>query len=95
MSETEGELMIDYERAKRNGPKLKSALTRAQKVADPIERKDAVIAACRKAVKEWEVWGAWPDAWSRWQGALRDAVYAAQLAGATDGLALMTLDELV
>ena len=60
--------MINYALAKEQGPKLKAALTRAQK-------KDyaAVLQACKKAIAAWEVWGAWPDNWSRWQRALDDA----------------------
>ena len=73
--------MIDYERAKKNGPKIQSALTRAKNVSDPIKRKDAVIAACRKAVQEWNAWGAWPDGWALWQCALTDALRAAERAG--------------
>lgn len=61
---------IDYKLAKRNGPKLKAALTRAEKKGYP-----AVLIACREAVKEWERWGAWPDNWSRWQRALGDASF--------------------
>lgn len=62
---------IDYERAKRNGPKLKAKLTRALKVRHVgDDRRDAVIKACREAVAEWEHWGAWPDGWARWQSAL-------------------------
>ena len=72
---------IDYARAKSEAPGLKAALTRAQKIADPIKRKDAVTVACKKAVKAWEAWGAWPDAWSRWQCALDDALLAASYAG--------------
>lgn len=66
--------MIDYERAKKNGPRLKAALTRAKNVSDPIKRKVAVTDACRKAVQEWHEWGAWPDGWATWQVALREAV---------------------
>lgn len=61
---------IDYERAKRNGPGLKAALTRAEK-----KGYDAVVVACRAAVVEWDAWGAWPDNWSRWQRALGDAAF--------------------
>jgi hypothetical protein len=59
---------IDYALAKAEGPKLKAALTRAEKKGYA-----AVLAACRHAVSRWEVWGAWPDNWSRWQRALDDA----------------------
>jgi hypothetical protein len=53
---------------KRNGPKLKAALTRAQK-----KGYEAVLKACTEAVREWEQWGAWPDGWSLWQRAITDA----------------------
>ena len=59
---------INYELAKRQGPKLKAALTRAQK-----RDYDSVLLACRAAVQSWEVWGAWPDNWSHWQRAICDA----------------------
>lgn len=61
-------MAIDYELAKQQGPKLKAALTRATK-------KDyaAVLQACKDAIATWDVWGAWPDNWSRWQRALDDA----------------------
>jgi hypothetical protein len=52
----------------------KAALTRAVKSKD----KDKLIAACHKAVREWNAVGYWPDDWSRWQRALYDAnVFAA------------------
>lgn len=46
----------------------KSALTRAVNSGDP----NKVLAACRKAVAEWNE-NYWPDDWSRWQRALDDA----------------------
>jgi hypothetical protein len=47
----------------------KAALTRAINSDKPL----AVLAACRKAVQEWNAaGGAWPDDWSRWQRALDD-----------------------
>ena len=64
--------MIDYERMKRVFPKQKAALTRALKQSDPTKRRQAVVEACKTAVVEWDAIGAWPDAWSRWQCALRD-----------------------
>lgn len=59
---------IDYDRMNAIRRGQKSALTRA------INSKDAerVILACRKAVKEWDEIGAWPDDWSIWQNALSD-----------------------
>jgi hypothetical protein len=64
---------IDYARAKREHPKLKAALTRALN-APPTQRANLVILACRKAVREWDQWGCWPDDWSRWQRALDDTL---------------------
>ena len=72
--------MFNYELAKKQGPSIKAALTRAKSIADPAKRYKAVHAACTKAVKAWEQWGAWPDAWSLWQIALDDAFYALQRA---------------
>jgi hypothetical protein len=64
-------MAIDYERMKRIYPRQKAALTRA--LNQPQDRRvDAVIVACKAAVKEWEAIGAWPDNWSRWQRALSD-----------------------
>lgn len=62
---------IDYARAKREHPKMKAMLTRAEKSGDPAK----VLAACKHAVAAWATWGAWPDDWSRWQRALDDAFY--------------------
>lgn len=68
--------MIDYALAKKQSGQIKAALTRAQKITEPKLRYEAVLAACKLAVKAWERWGAWPDAWSHWQCALDDAYYA-------------------
>lgn len=62
--------MIDYARAKKNGPKLKGALTRAVNSGDS----EKIRTACLKAVREWDEWGAWPDDWARWQCALNDSM---------------------
>jgi hypothetical protein len=59
---------IDYERSKREHPRLKAMLTRAGK--DPVK----VKAACLAALKAWDGWGAWPDNWSAWQRALDDSM---------------------
>jgi hypothetical protein len=67
--------VIDYALAKKQGPKIKAALTRAKNIANPKERYSAVLAACHMAVKAWEQWGAWPDAWTTWQIALDDAAH--------------------
>lgn len=65
--------MINYERAKRNSPKLKSGLTRARKLGY-----DAVLTAVKTAITEWEEWGAWPDGWSLWQSTLDRAALQEQ-----------------
>ena len=65
--------MIDYALAKKQGPKLKAALTRAKNVKDPHARWDATKNACSKAVAAWRQWGAWPDGWALWQVTLDDA----------------------
>lgn len=70
--------MIDYALAKKQSAQIKAALTRATKITEPKLRYEAVLAACKLAVKAWERWGAWPDAWSRWQIALDDAFYNMQ-----------------
>lgn len=61
--------MIDYARMNRVLPGQKARLTRAMKAKDP----QAVLAACRAAVAEWNAIGAWPDNWHRWNIALGDA----------------------
>lgn len=66
-------MAIDYARMKVSGPKLKAALTRAQKHGYA-----AVLAACTKAVTEWNAIGAWPDNWSHWQRALLDSAFKHQ-----------------
>lgn len=72
-------MAIDYERMKRVAPRLKAALTRAQN-RNPLDRYEAVLAACKAAVKEWNEIGAWPDGWARWEVALRDAARYPQVA---------------
>ena len=67
---------IDYARMQQTITKHKAALTRAKK-----QGYDAVLKACRAAVKEWDEIGAWPDGWHTWNIALGDA--AAQQARAT------------
>jgi hypothetical protein len=62
--------MINYQLAEQQGPKLKAALSRAEKKGYA-----AVLQACKDAVAVWNVWGAWPDNWSRWQRALDDAAF--------------------
>ena len=63
----------DYKTANKVFSKQKGKLTRAINSGDP----DKVILACRDAVRDWgqpPFNGAWPDAWSRWQNALDDAL---------------------
>lgn len=60
---------IDYERINREHPKLKAALTRAQRSGNPRK----VAEACERAVIVWNEVGAWPDDWARWRNALEDA----------------------
>ena len=59
---------INYDLAKRESPRLKAELTRAQK-----KGYQAVLDAARHAVQSWEAWGAWSDNWHRWQIAIVDA----------------------
>ena len=63
-------MSIDYERANREYPRQKAALTRAINSKDPAK----VVAAVEKAMAEWSEWGAWPDGWHRWNIAYWDAV---------------------
>lgn len=49
----------------------KAALTRALKKPEGESRQSAVMAECRRVLKEWGP--TWPDDWSRWQRALSDA----------------------
>ncbi len=85
--------MIDYERMKKVFPKQKAALTRAKKITDPVKCYIAILALCTKAVQEWDLIGAWPDAWSTWQRALDDATFAAQRTAGTR-VSLKRLEEL-
>jgi hypothetical protein len=85
--------MIDYARMKKVFPKQKAALTRAAKITDPIKRYKYTLVMCEKTVQEWDLIGAWPDAWSAWQRALDDATFMAQRAGAAN-LYLQRLEEL-
>ncbi len=62
-------MSIDYTAMNRIHPIQKAALTRAVKSGDP----QRVLAACQKAVSQWNTIGAWPDDWHRWNIALSDA----------------------
>lgn len=62
---------INYAEMNRLYPSQKAALTRALKSGS----RDKVVAACRKAVAQWNAnGGAWPDDWARWQRALDDTL---------------------
>ena len=63
---------IDYAMAQREMPKLKGALTRAQKSGDPLKVLDAV----ERALDAFDRFGAWPDNWSLWRRAFDDAFFA-------------------
>lgn len=80
---------IDYALAKVEGPKLKAELTRAEKKGFA-----AVLVACKHAVSRWEVWGAWPDAWSNWQRALDDAAHKHNRTGPREYVVAPRLDSL-
>jgi hypothetical protein len=61
--------MIDYAAAKREGPSLKTALTRAKNSGDPVK----VLVAVEKAYAAFDRWGGWPDNWHTWNIAVGDA----------------------
>lgn len=65
---------IDYDRMNKVRPRQKAALTRAIKTGDA----EAIAKVCKAAVAEWNLIGAWPDDWSRWQVALNDALHWSQ-----------------
>jgi hypothetical protein len=65
-------MTIDYRAMGSAMTRQRAALTRAINSGDS----DRVVAACRAAVNAWQsapFGGAWPDSWSRWENALRDA----------------------
>jgi hypothetical protein len=62
-------MTIDYAEMNREMPKLKSALTRAQKSGDIVKVLDAV----EKALDTFDRVGAYPDNWNIWRNALDDA----------------------
>lgn len=65
--------MIDYARAKKEMPGLKSKLTRAKNSKDPQK----VLAAVAEAYAAFDSWGAFPDNWHLWESAKSDAEFAA------------------
>lgn len=67
--------MPDYAAMKVELPKLKAALTRAQKKGP-----EAVLAEVTRAFERFEVIG-YPDCWSMWERAKDDAKYEAQRQG--------------
>ena len=60
--------------ARKQWRQQKAALTRALNTADPEKRAEKVVAACVKAMAEWDGWGCWPDSWNRWEHALEEAL---------------------
>lgn len=60
---------IDYERMNREYPKVKAALTRAERSGDPLK----VRAAVARFVTLSDECGAMPDDWARFRNALEDA----------------------
>lgn len=64
--------MIDYKAMQDAWPKQQAALAAARSIEDPGQRREAVEKVCIDAVHEWDKIGAWPDDWSRFQGALDD-----------------------
>jgi hypothetical protein len=64
---------IKYARAQKLYPIQKAGLTRAinqwKKTGDP----KPVVVACENAIRQWNIIGAWPDGWHRWNIALQDA----------------------
>ena len=72
---------IDYELMKRDFPKHKSALTRAEKSGSPL----LLIQAIEKALDFFDACGAWPDDWSRWKRALEDGWLKFHREGTLDG----------
>ena len=63
----------DEEVARKQFRQQKAALTRALNTADPEKRAEKVVAACLKAMGEWDNWKyGWPDDWARWERALSD-----------------------
>ena len=79
---------IDYKRMNALWPKQKAALTRAKKRVEATRPKnnwdlpspeytaacEALAAVCKKAVREWDECGAWPDDWRLFERALEDAL---------------------
>ena len=63
---------IDYDRMRKEAPRLKRLLTCAQRSNDP----QRVLEACKEAIRVWNEIGAWPDNWHTWNIALYDAAYA-------------------
>lgn len=60
---------IDYAKAARQFKVQKAALTRAINSKDPAKVREAA----KKAVKQWDEIGSWPDSWHNWNIALGDA----------------------
>ncbi len=60
---------IDYARMSREYPRVKGALTRAQKSGDPTK----VVAAVERFIALSDDVGCMPDDWHRWRNALEDS----------------------
>lgn len=59
---------INYQLANETFPRQTRELNRAMNTKDP----DKVREVCRRHVDEWNIIGAWPDNWTRWERALND-----------------------
>ena len=64
---------INYALANKQHRNQKSALTRAINHWKRTGDNSKIADACYDALREWKVWGAWPDDWHRWNIALLDA----------------------
>jgi len=71
---------IDYALMQEEYPKLKAALTRAERSGDPLR----VRAAVARFVQKSDAIGCMPDDWPRWRNALEDAFEAWRRTDAAD-----------
>jgi len=70
-TERRRQMTINYDQLKKEFPKLKAALTRAQNTKDPQK----LLAAAEKGLARFEEIG-FPDQWHRWERAKDDAKFA-------------------
>lgn len=63
-------MSIDYDALRREWPRMKAALTRAENSGDPHQ----VIAVCERTLARFDEIG-WPDDWARFERAKRDAEF--------------------